>query len=228
MRYTSVVITGVSRGLGRALALEFAKLGLDVFCCSPHKKGNPAHPNIRLTHLDITDADAVKRWTKKVLNQQRIDILINNAGIILEPQPFWQIPPKQFEKVIQTNLSGTVNVLRGFMPALVAQRRALIVNLLSGGAQTCISGNTAYNASKWALEGLTRTLAKEVPASICVVGLMPGAINTVMLRKVIGKQALKNPSAQQRAEVIAPFLLSLKVSDNGRVLNAPLPRSCEH
>lgn len=222
MKYSSVAITGVSRGLGRALALEFARLGLKVSCCSPHKTGNPSHENIEFSQVDITDESAVRRWISDVLQKNDVDILINNAGIILSPQSFWEISSRKFQKVIDTNLLGTVNILRGFMPALVARKRALIVNLLSGGAKACIAGNSAYNASKWALEGLTGTLAKEVPPGVCVVGLMPGATNTGMLRKVIGMNALKNPSAEQRAEIIAPFIIALKRSQNGSVLRAPV------
>lgn len=215
-----IVITGVSRGLGRSLALRYFQLGHQIFCCSPNRI-SPS-PHLFYKQVNIVDAKAVSQWAKEVLNNGPVDILVNNAGVITSPVEFWKLPGKKFNSVIDTNIKGTANVLRNFIPSMITHRKGMIINLLSGGAQRCISGSGAYNSSKWALEGLTRTIAAELPSGIGIVGLLPGATNTYMLRKVAGNDALAYPAAAEWVNRAAPFILGLSHTQNGEILSVPI------
>lgn len=215
-----IVITGVSRGLGRSLALRLSQMGHFVSGCAPTRE-SPSTA-IEYSQVDISDPRSVRAWSRRVLQHAPVDIVINNAGIILPQFPFWELSARRFDSVIDINIKGTSNVLRSFLPGMIAARRGIIITMLSGGAQRCIAGSSAYNASKWALEGLSRTIAAELPRGVGLIGVRPGATNTFMLRKVIGDAALVYGSAEEWATRAAPFVLSLSPRENGQVLSVPV------
>lgn len=222
-----VVITGVSRGLGRAMVDEFVANGHGVAGCGRNAE---AMLDLRAIHgashsfaaLDVADDTAVKNWAESVIAEGGIpDLLINNAAVINANARLWDVPVDEFNAVIDINIKGVTNVIRHFVPAMIARGRGVIVNFSSGWGRS-VSGEVApYCASKWAVEGLTRALAQELPNGMAAVPLNPGIIDTEMLRSCWGGGAGAYPDAAEWARTAVPFLLQLGPRDNGRPATAP-------
>ncbi|MBL9215529.1 MAG: SDR family NAD(P)-dependent oxidoreductase [Opitutaceae bacterium] len=219
-----IVITGVTRGLGRALAEWYIAQGHTVVGC-----GRSAEIlNLRFTHpapndftaLDVVDEGKVALWAEKVLAAHGApDLLINNAALMNVPAPLWRVPAREFNQVIDVNIKGVANVLRHFVPAMVERRRGVIVNLSSGWGRSTAPEVAPYCASKYAIEGLTLALAQELPAGMAAVPLNPGVIDTDMLRLAWSDGAASHPKAEAWARTAAPFLLKLGPRDNGKSLS---------
>jgi NAD(P)-dependent dehydrogenase (short-subunit alcohol dehydrogenase family) len=213
----SVLITGVSRGLGRALAREFARAGQTVIGCARSRAElGPPHD---FECLDVSDDAAVARWAQRVLAAHGApEILVNNAGLMNEQLELWKIPARQFDAVIDTNVKGTANVIRHFVPAMVARGRGVIVNLSSGWGRSTDAKVAPYCASKFAVEGLSQALAQELPQGMCCVALSPGVVDTDMLRQCWAEEAGGYQKPEAWARKAAPFILKLGPKDNGRSL----------
>jgi len=217
-----IVITGVTRGLGRALAEEFIRLNHTVIGCG--RNGQEIF-DLRMTHssphdfsvVDVALDTKVALWAAKVLeNDSAPDLLINNAGIMNGLRPLWEIDDREFTKVIDVNVRGVANVIRHFVPAMVARSHGTIVNLSSGWGRSTSPEVAPYCASKFAIEGLTQALAQELPAGMAAVPLNPGVIDTDMLRSCWSEGAGNYPKANEWAKVAAPFILGLSAKNNGR------------
>ena len=117
------------------------------------------------------------------------------------------------------NLRGVANVIRHFVPAMVARKKGVIVNLSSGWGRSTAPEVAPYCASKFAIEGLTQALAQELPAGMAAVALNPGVIDTDMLRSCWADGAASYPKAEAWAKTAAPFILQLGPKDNGRPLS---------
>ena len=222
-----VVITGVSRGLGLAMARKFAALGHVVIGCGRSKQAisslrkelkSPHHISV----VDVTRDAQVAKWAEQGLaTLGPPDLLINNAAVMSPVSPLWEVSWKDFDDVIDVNIKGVANVIRHFVPAMVKRKSGIIVNFSSGWGRETDAGVAPYCASKWAIEGLTRSLAQELPEGMAAIPLNPGIIDTDMLRSCFGNEAGNYPTADQWAETAVPFLLSLKASDNGTPLTLP-------
>jgi NAD(P)-dependent dehydrogenase (short-subunit alcohol dehydrogenase family) len=133
-----IVITGTSRGLGRALVQPFVDLGHTVSGCgrsaSAAEAFNQIHgPPHRFSRVDVTDAAQVAAWTAEVLAANGPpDLLLNIAGLINRSAPFWEIEAAEFDAIIRTNVNGSANVLRSFLPAMLAAGEGIMVNFSSG------------------------------------------------------------------------------------------------
>lgn len=173
--------------------------------------------------LDVADARAVDAWADQILQRHGApDLLLNNAAVIHPNAPFWKVPADRFNQVIDVNVKGLANVLRAFMPAMVKARKGVIVNFSSGWGRSTSPEVSGYCASKYAVEGLTASLAQELPASMAAVALNPGIINTEMLQDCFGKESASHyPDADQWAKSAVPFLLQLGPKDNGHPLTVP-------
>ena len=218
-----VLITGVSRGLGHAMTGEFARLGHIVIGCARSRKAVEALCRLGAPHrfdvVDVADDAAVKAWASEVLKSHGApELLINNAALINRNAPLWKAPAREFDAVVDVNVKGTANVLRHFVPAMIAAGRGVIVNFSSGWGRAVDAEVAPYCASKWAIEGLTRALALELPAGLAAVPLNPGIIDTAMLRSCFGKSAGGYPKPEAWARQAAPFLLSLGARHNGKPL----------
>jgi NAD(P)-dependent dehydrogenase (short-subunit alcohol dehydrogenase family) len=217
-----IVITGVTRGLGRALAEWYIANGHTVAGCG---RNGPAIFDLRFTHLEPHSFDAVdvtlpikvSLWAERVLGALGPpDILINNAALINTPAPLWKIPAAEMEKVVSVNILGVVNVIRAFAPAMIERGSGVIVNMSSGWGRSVSPEVAPYCATKWAIEGLTKALAEELPQGMAAVPLAPGVIDTDMLRTCMPDEASSHPKAEDWAKKAAPYILSLGVTDNGR------------
>jgi NAD(P)-dependent dehydrogenase (short-subunit alcohol dehydrogenase family) len=222
-----VVITGATRGLGRAMAEGFASAGHVVAGCGRDAAKiddlratlGPSH---RFEALDVADDTAVQAWAETVIAALGVpDLLLNNAAVMTRPARLWEVPREEFDRLIDVNIKGVVNVLRHFLPAMTAQRRGVIVNFSSGWGRAASPEVAPYNASKFAIEGLTQALAQELPAGMAAIPLNPGIIDTDMLRIAWGSTASRYPDPNDWASSAVPFLLSLGPRHNGQSLTVP-------
>ncbi|PSN17080.1 oxidoreductase [filamentous cyanobacterium CCP5] len=218
-----ILITGVSRGLGRSLTQEFVRLGHTVTGCARNPEaiaelsqryGSPH----RFDSVDVADDAQVKAWSQQVLADSVPDFLINNAGVINNPAPLWQIAAAEFDRVIDVNIKGPMNAIRHFVPAMVERQSGVIVNVSSGWGRSTSPEVGPYCATKWAIEGLSRALAQELPASMASVPLNPGIIHTEMLEICFGQQAQLYDSAQDWSHRAASYILQITPQDSGRPL----------
>jgi NAD(P)-dependent dehydrogenase (short-subunit alcohol dehydrogenase family) len=223
----NTLITGVSRGLGRAMAEEFIRLGHLVIGCGRSAKAIAAlqkqfpAPN-DFAVVDVANDAQVAAWAKKVLAAHAApDLLLNNAALINRNAPLWQVPAREFSDVIDVNIKGVANVIRHFVPAMIARRSGVIVNFSSGWGRTTDAEVAPYCATKWAMEGLTQALAQELPPGLAAVPLNPGIINTDMLQSCFAGGANNYPTADEWAKTAVPFLLKLNAASNGQPLTAP-------
>ena len=217
-----IVITGVTRGLGRALADEFIRGGHTVIGCG---RSGDAIFDLRMTHqpphdfsvIDVSQDTKVAIWAAKVLeNDAAPDLLINNAAVMNRLSPLWEQDDREFTKLVDANIRGVANVIRHFVPAMVAKKKGVIVNFSSGWGRSVAPEVAPYCMSKWAIEGLTKALAEELPAGMAAVPLNPGIIDTDMLRSCWADGASSYPKAEQWAKQAAPYILGLRAKDNGR------------
>jgi len=222
----TIVITGVSRGLGLAMAEGFTAEGHTVFGCvrSPEtasklqqRFGQPHHFAV----VDVVDEESVQAWAAEVLAIATPDLLINNAGVINQLAPVWEVPAEEFNRVIDVNVKGVVNVIRHFLPAMLARNSGIVVNFSSGWGRSTSPEVGPYCASKWAIEGLTRSLAEELPAGMAAIPLNPGIIHTDMLDICFGEEAASYTSVADWAKAAVPFLLKLTPADNGMAMTVP-------
>jgi NAD(P)-dependent dehydrogenase (short-subunit alcohol dehydrogenase family) len=223
-----IIITGVTRGLGRALAEGFRDLGHTVFGCgrttgailqlrqafgSPHE----------FDTFDIADDGEVAAWAHRLhAAHEPADLLLNNAALINANAPLWEVPREEFDRLIDVNIKGVVNVLRHFLPAMMLRKQGVVVNFSSGWGRSTSPEVAPYCASKWAIEGLTQALAQELPQGMAAVALNPGIIDTDMLRSCFGSGAGDYPAPKEWAREAVPFLLKLGARDNGKSLTVTL------
>ncbi|MDP6754325.1 MAG: SDR family oxidoreductase [Verrucomicrobiota bacterium] len=223
----TIVITGVTRGIGRSLAGEFARLGHTVIGC-----GRSADPVAALQSalgqphdiaaVDVIDDRAVADWAKRTLAAHGTpDLLINNAAIINRNSRLVDVPAAEFDAVIDINIKGVANVTRHFVPAMIERNHGVIVNLSSGWGRSTSPDVAPYCATKWAIEGLSKAMADELPSGMACVPLSPGVVNTEMLQSCFGGGADTARKPDAFAKVAAPFLLALGPKDNGQSLTVP-------
>jgi NAD(P)-dependent dehydrogenase (short-subunit alcohol dehydrogenase family) len=216
-----VVITGVSRGLGHAMLEEFARRGHTVAGCSRSNVAELARkfPGGVFDPVDVCDASAVERWAKEVIQKLGApDLLVNNAALVNENAPLWEVPPEQFSRVIDVNIKGVYHVIRAFVPAMIRKGTGVIVNFSSGWGRSTSPEVAPYCATKFAIEGLTQSFAQELPEGLAAIPLNPGVIYTEMLRSCFGESAGDYPKPEKWAKAAVPFLLALDERHNGQSL----------
>ncbi len=218
-----IAVTGVSRGLGRALVDGFVAEGHSVCGCARSKEAiEQLNQQTGEGHLfervDVRDDGQVKAWAGRVLQRGVPDLLVNNAGLINRNAPLWEVPAAEVDDVIDVNVRGVINVVRHFLPAMIEQGRGVVVNMSSGWGRTVAPEVAPYCATKWAIEGLTRALADELPAGLAAIPLNPGVIHTEMLDTCFGRAATGYETPEDWARRAVPFLLELDEQHNGQSL----------
>ena len=191
LKNKTAIISGATRGIGRAIAIELAREGAnisfnylssDTAALELEKLINNAGVKAKSFKADIKDYEAVKAWvddTKDLFGS--IDIIVNNAGIIRD-KALALMSTDDWHEVINTNLNGTFNLSRASMIQLIKQKRGVIINISSVSGMMGLPRQTNYSASKAAIIGFTKSLAKEVgPYNVRVNAVAPGFIETDML-----------------------------------------------
>ncbi len=222
-----ILITGVTKGLGRSLAHGMAALGHTLVGCGRNSAQiESLSAELREPHsfasLDVTNDAEVQKWAAGILKKYGPpDLLINNAAVINRNAPLWQVPADDFNAVIDVNLKGIANVIRAFVPEMVRRNSGVIVNLSSGWGRSTSPEVAPYCASKWGVEGLTLALSQEVPDGMAAIPLNPGIINTEMLQSCFGGSADRFPDADEWSDRAVPFILSFGPEQNGSQLTVP-------
>jgi len=227
MESRHIVITGVSQGLGRAMAEQFINRGHVVSGCARNRNAIDELNDRTTSHcqfsvVDVSDAEHVQQWATQILAANGPpSLLINNAAMINRNAALWDVPANEFCMLTDININGTFHVIQAFVPAMIKVQTGVIVNFSSGWGRSTSPDVAPYCASKWAIEGLTRALASELPHGMAAIPLNPGIIHTEMLDSCFGASASSFPSPDQWAETAVPFLLQLDTSDNGTPHTAP-------
>ena len=190
-------ITGATRGIGKQIAIEFAKDGYDI--AFNYRKENEDLENVKkqIKELNVRCLPVKgEAFIKAVIEQfGRIDILVNNAGITKDAL-LMRMKKEDFEDVINVNLVGTFNVTKNVIPYMIKQRSGRIINISSVVGVSGNAGQTNYSASKAGIIGFTKSLAKEVASrNILVNAVAPGFIETQMtdvLKQEVKEEIAKN------------------------------------
>jgi 3-oxoacyl-[acyl-carrier protein] reductase len=185
------LVTGASRGIGRAIARALAEEGAAVAVLSTRLDGAaPVADALRASgaraHAVAADVASPSALDAALLEVRRalgaVDVLVNNAGMALR-RPLAGTEDKDFERVLAVNLAGPFYLARRLLPAMVAKGWGRLVNVSSISGTLGTAGMTAYCASKWGLNGLTRALAEEVRGQgVLVAAVLPGSTDTEMLQ----------------------------------------------
>ena len=183
------VVTGAGRGIGRAVALAYARMGADVACVSRTEE-NSAKVAAEVEALgrrawplavDVSDTAAVDAAAKEILELAgRVDILVNNAGVTRD-NLLMRMSEEEWDTVLNTNLKGAFNFTRALTRPFIKQRSGRIINIASVIGLIGNAGQSNYAASKAALIGFTKSIARELaPRGITVNAIAPGFIETDM------------------------------------------------
>lgn len=188
----TAVITGASRGIGRAVTLALAEDGANLVLAARSEDAlETVAGDVRdrggaalAVPTDVRDTDEVIQLVDQAYDRfDGIEILINNAGIYQEGQkPTWEIDPSEWAAVIDVNLSGMYRCARAVLRrGMLARGAGAIINMSSLFGKTGIANNTAYVVSKHGIQGLTNSLAKELrDTDIRVSSVCPGQVATSM------------------------------------------------
>lgn len=197
------VISGASRGIGRAIAVKFAQNGADVailYTSNGDAAGDVLKECLSLGvgaaayQLDVADFSACKAVVAQIKNEfSQIDILINNAGITRDSLVA-AMGEDAFDEVVDTNLKGAFNMIRHLTPIFIRARGGTIINITSVSGLMGNAGQANYAASKAGLIGLTKSVARELaPRNITCNAIAPGVIETDMTRNLGGTLASSIP-----------------------------------
>lgn len=222
LRGRHVVITGASKGLGRALAHRFAAEGASLALCArtlapleavrAELSGHGA--DVIALPCDISDSQSVRAFSEQVIAARgHIDVLINNASLLGSRVPVAEYPLKEWDDVMQTNVHGTFFLTRAFLPVMMPRGSGAIINVSSSVGRSGRKLWGAYAASKFAIEGLTQVLAEELkPFNIRVNSVNPGPMATDMRRLAYPQE---DPATLRTPEQVTEVFVYL-ASDDGK------------
>ncbi len=215
------LITGASRGIGRACAIELAKNGCDIIV---NYAGNEAKANETVDQIKALGADAEairfdvssksevdEAISSLVEKHGRIDILVNNAGITRDGL-FIRMSEEAWDAVLNTNLKGAYNVTNAVSKLMIKQRNGAIVNMASIAGVMGNAGQANYSAAKAGLIGFTKSLAKELGSrNIRVNAVAPGFVNTDMTKdldttKIVEHIPLRRAAEPEEVASVVKFL----------------------
>jgi 3-oxoacyl-[acyl-carrier protein] reductase len=191
----TAIVTGASRGIGRAIAVSLARRGAFVYAGARDSNAaetvegiRAAGGNAELVSLDVTDVASVDRMVMTALEQRgRIDILVNNAGIARD-QLMLRMKRDDWDQVLATNLTAAFSCVQAVARPMIKQRAGRIVSITSVVGQSGNAGQANYAASKAGLIGFTKALARELASrNITVNAVAPGLVETDMTKAIAEK-----------------------------------------
>lgn len=192
-----ILITGASRGIGREIAKNLALKGNNVIA-NYNKSEEQArilqkeNQNIDIFKADVSKREEVKQMVEYAIKKYgKIDVLINNAGIS-ENKLFTDVTDEEWQKVINTNLYSAFCVTQEVLPNMIHNQKGCIINISSVWGMVGASCETIYSIAKAGIDGMTKSLAKELgPSNIRVNSIAPGIIDTDM-NKNLSQQDINN------------------------------------
>ena len=236
------VITGAGRGIGRAIALTLAELGAHAVLCGRSREAleqtaaairnsggqNSGKSSLKssekssVIECDVTDLHSVEALAERIERTfHRIDILVNNAGTRGAGGPLHQLPPDNWDRVLNTNLRGVYYCIRGLAPLMIKAGSGHIINISSLAGKNPLPNAAAYAASKWGLNGLTYSVAEELRAhNIRVSVICPGSVHTEFSPHE-GKNPEKMLQASDVAHVVAMIVTQAPQSFASEILLRP-------
>jgi len=200
------LITGASRGIGRAIAQRYAEEGADLVLAATSLAGleatradaEAAGARVALQAVDVADRAQVQALVEAAVAAfGGVDVLVNNAGVY-HAAPLLDTAPEDFDRVMQVNVYGAFHVMQGLLRHMRERGRGKVVNIASTAGKWGSMNQSAYNASKHALVGLTRCAALELgPTGINVNAICPGFVETDMLDSFRAHSAITGQSFEQ-------------------------------
>ena len=182
------VITGGGRGIGKAIAMAYARQGAKLALCArtaSELENTVAEIRELKTDAegwvcDVSDEQAVRTFIRNAQKKfGRIDVLVNNAGVMTRPVPMTELDVKKWDYTMAVNLRGPFLVTQSVLPIMMKQKSGSIINVSSSIGRGAYANFLAYATSKWGLEGFTQTLAAEARSSnIRVNSVEPGYVAT--------------------------------------------------
>ncbi|MBX2844516.1 MAG: SDR family oxidoreductase [Flammeovirgaceae bacterium] len=201
-----ILITGCSSGIGLESAITLGKRGNQVIATMRNlekralldQKTEESDINIEIKQLDVTDLDSIKNVARQIEKTYgKLDILINNAGFGVAGF-FEELTLKEYRFQMETNYFGVINVTKIFLPLLQKRKNSKIINISSLAGLNAVPGGSAYNSSKWALEGFSECLRYELNfQNIKVFLVEPGPFPTKAIGEnmIIGKYVMDKSRA---------------------------------
>jgi len=214
------LVTGASRGIGKAIAYLFAQEGMNVVICSRNENqirktameiqkdtGNLVVP----VKTDVRNHVDVDKLVQSALNEfGRIDILVNNAGVAII-KSLVETTDHEYDTIMDTNLSGVFFCCKSVLPHMIKQKSGYIINISSGAGKTGFANLSVYCASKFGVIGMTESLAEEVSDyGIKVFSVCPGAVATQMQKEFMSNEEFEKRKNQMiQPEEVAQKVLQL-------------------
>jgi NAD(P)-dependent dehydrogenase (short-subunit alcohol dehydrogenase family) len=221
------VVTGSSSGIGLAASLALAKNGYVTYATmrnlakqdSIQSVAEKEHLPVRTVQLDVTDENSVKNAIRSILSESgRIDLLVNNAGYGMTGA-FEDIGMDEIKSLYETNVFGVIRVTQAVLPIMRKQGSGRIINISSGAGRIGYPGGSAYVSSKFALEGLSESMAFEVEQfGIKTVLVEPGFIRTNFAENIVTAKKAQDPNSPY-----SQTMMQMKSSSHRRrmIENAP-------
>ncbi|HSI62564.1 MAG TPA: SDR family oxidoreductase, partial [Candidatus Saccharimonadia bacterium] len=210
-----------------AMVAEFAAAGWTVAGCGRNTEAISAlRAEFPAPHYfqgaDVAAEEDVMNFCEEILRRHGPpDLLLNNAALINNSNPIWEVSAKEFSNVIDVNIKGPASMMRHLIQPMMKRGAGVIVNFSSGWGRSTSPEVAPYCATKYAIEGLSQAVAQETNGTVAVVALNPGIIDTEMLRSSFGADASHYPKADAWAKRAVPYLMKLGLKDNGKSLTAP-------
>lgn len=212
----TALITGAATGIGRALASKMVEAGWAVHICDVDDRAiadfKSAIPGASASVANVADDAQVRDVVKDVLDRYgRLDVLINNAGISGMTAPIEEFDTDDWRWTMDVNVSGSFYFVREVVPAMKRAGRGSIINIASTAALFGYPQRAAYSAAKWAVIGLTKTLAMELgPHGIRVNAVCPGSVEGPRIDGVIARDAAHRGMDPARVRQIYESQVSLR------------------